>query len=85
MDAFCISQRKPVEWIAKTAQAAGRGITDLPAFANEPPATVKSHMQKWLRERRVSQPTPEFSVVVHRHYADNGTYGMVAELMQHFP
>ena len=85
MDAFCISQRKPIEWIGKTAQAAGSGLAELPAFDNEPPATVKGHMQKWLSERRMSQPTSESSVVVHRHYADNGTYGMVAELMQHFP
>ena len=42
-------------------------------------------MHDWLGAHRLSQPTPVSSVVVHRHYADNGIYGMVEELMQHLP
>ena len=46
--AFCVVQRKPVEWIAKTAEAAGRGQQDLPKFVNEPPPHVRAHMREWL-------------------------------------
>ena len=62
-----------------------RTRTDLPAFENEPPAAVKEHFQKWLSAHRLSHPIPESSVVVHGHFADNGTYGMVEELAQHLP
>ena len=65
MTAYCISQRKPIEWIAKTAEAAGRGHPDLPAFENQLSTAVKERWQKWLSAHRLSQPTPESSVVVH--------------------
>ena len=82
MHSFCVSYRKPVEWKPKTAEAAGRGHADLPEFENELPAAVKAHLQDWLCTHRLSQPSPEFSVVVHRHYAHNKPYGMAEELAQ---
>jgi len=85
MHAYTISQRKPIEWISKTIEAAGRGLSELPIFKSKPPAAVKERLQNWLNAHRLSQPTPESPVVVHRHFADNGTYGMVAELAQHLP
>ena len=72
MDLFCISQKKTLEWITKTAEAAGLGHAELPRFFNEPPAAVKVQLQEWLCAHRISQPSPESSVVVHRHMQITG-------------
>ena len=85
MTAFCVVQRKPVEWITKTAEAAGRGVEDLPDFICKPPNDVRTHMRKWLSENRIAQPTKDSTIVVSRHYADNGTYGVVPELAAQLP
>ena len=42
MQAFTISKQKRVEWISKTAEAAGRGLSGLPVFQNEPPAARRA-------------------------------------------
>ena len=86
MHNFCASQDKPIDWICTTLRAAGRGhvrITD--EFKDPPPQEVQHFMHGWLQENRIDKPTPESSVVVHRHYANNGAYGVVPELARNLP
>ena len=85
MAAFYVVQRKPVEWITKTTEAAGRGVEDLPDFICKPQNHVRTRLRKWLSENRIAQPAKDSIVVVSRRYADNGTYGVVPELAAQLP
>ena len=83
--AYCISQRKPIEWTTRTAEAAARGQLQLPHFDEEPPAEVRTFLASWLEDNRIAEPTAENSVVVNRHFADNGAYGVVPTLAERLP
>ena len=85
MDTFCNSQDESVDWITQTLQAAGRGQVCVPDFKADPPDDLKDFIREWLKENHISEPTAETSVVVHRHYADNGAYGVVPKLMGKLP
>ena len=42
-------------------------------------------MRKSLSENRIAQPTKDSTIVVSRHYADNGTYGLIPQLADKLP
>ena len=82
MLAFCVSYTKSASWIKETMAAAGRGEGGLPTYTHEPPTHITGRMQAWLTTHRVGQPTPSTANVVTRHYADNGVFGAVPELVR---
>ena len=41
IQAYCISQQKPIQWITQTAEAAARGQLQLPHFDEEPQEDVR--------------------------------------------
>ena len=84
-NAYCISQQEPIHWITKTAEAAAHGESDLPRFDEDPPEDVRIFLAEWLQEHRIRQPTAEDSVVVNRHFADNGVYAVVPALAENLP
>ena len=52
IQAYCISQQKPIQWITQTAEAAARGQFQLPHFDEEPPEEVQTSLASWLEENR---------------------------------
>ena len=66
-------------------QAAGRGEVGLPTYTHTPPPHLRQHLQEWLDAHRVQEPTPCTANVVTRHYADNGVFGAVPELVRGLP
>ena len=52
IQAYCISQQKPIQWITQTAEAAARGQFQLPHFDEEPPEEVHTSLASWLEENR---------------------------------
>ena len=46
---------------------------------------MKDFIREWLQENHIGEPTAESTVVVHRHCADNGAYGVVPELAGKLP
>ena len=85
MLAFCVSYTKSATWIQETMQAAGRGEVGLPTYTHTPPPHLRQHLQEWLDAHRVQEPTPCTANVVTRHYADNGVFGAVPELVRGLP
>ena len=67
MHTCCNSQDEPIEWITQPLRAAGRGQVCIPEFKTEPPDDFKDFIRECLKENRISKPTAESSVVVHRH------------------
>ena len=74
-----------MRWITKIAEATAQGQLDLPCYDEPPPEDVRILLAKWLEEHRIRRPTKESSVVVNRHYADNGAYLVTPALAEHLP
>ena len=85
MDAFCVSMHDPVIWITKALEAAGRGLSDLPINDPQLPEDVRAFIADWIRENRLDRPTQYSAIVVHRHFADNGAYGVSPQLATKMP
>ena len=85
MLAFCVSYTKSASWITETMQAAGEGRGDLPKYTYEPPTQLRERLESWLAANRIADPTPDTANVVGRHYADNGVFGAVPDLVRGLP
>ena len=46
---------------------------------------LRTFIEAWLRDNSIRNPTKESSVVVSKHYADNGAYLVVPELVANLP
>ena len=66
-------------------QAAGKGQQQLPQYTHAPPAHIKAQLEGWLAEHRIEEPTSDTANVVTRHYAGNGVFGAVPELVKGLP
>ena len=84
-ETYCVAQEKAIHWITKTVEAAARGQRELPRYDEPPPEDVRTFLAKWLEDHCIRQPTEETSVVVTRHYADNGVYLVTPALAEHLP
>ena len=84
-ETYCVAQEKAIHWIVKTVEAAARGKRELPCYDEPPPEDVRTFLTQWLEDHRIRQPTEESSVVVTRHYADNGVYLVTPALAEHLP
>ena len=63
----------------------GAGEGGLPTYTHKPPTHITGQLQAWLAEHRIGQPTPSTANVVTKHYADNGVFGAVPELVRGLP
>ena len=50
-----------------------------------PPAHITARLERWLVEHRIEAPTANTATVVTQHYADNGVFGAVPELVKGLP
>ena len=46
---------------------------------------LRTFLEGWLAAHTLTEPTANTTIVVHRHYADNGVFGVAHELLRGFP